>query len=179
MKSTIVILGLVFISCLFACDSDANIGNTSNFTRKLSNDTITVFLLNESSGKYYLDIIQSKNPRYLNLELRQNEDVLSSIGYSNVSPVIKEELPKIDTLDFNTDGLSEYVVYSYVEGSTYGADVDFIVYHGISTMELIRIPFERIKISYMDKFQDYIITSYEANGTEILYKFDKGNFIRQ
>lgn len=168
----------VFVVGLFLGCSDSNFqGDQTSSIQPVENvslvDTIHILLENGEDGTSWLDIISSHNSNKLTFQTRRKEWVLSISGYGNSELLLNNSGEVvIDTVDFEKDGIEEYVYQAFIRGSTYGAFFNYVV-HKTNEWEVFRVPFDRSFIRYHDERDEYLIVSY-LDSDSTYYRFNHG-----
>jgi hypothetical protein len=139
----------------------------------LRNDTISLLLDQKHSS--WLDIISLSRENSMLLQTRRDNHIISIAGYGNTEMVVNENSNTldVDTVDFENDGFNEYVFFSFVKGSTYGAVSNYIVYYQ-DEWEIYRVPFDRTDIEKDEESNEVRIVSYNQSGTRSSFRFKKG-----
>lgn len=163
---------------MFSCSEGSDKGGMDEVenTQELENDTIKVLMPNVGYNEYYLDIIKSTANNTIVFQTRTEERIASVSGYGNTDLVLDDSGKiKVDTIDFNNDGIVEYMYSSYVIGSTYGAVVCYLVYSN-NGWDVFRLPFDRLDVKYSKLVGEYVIVSYQYDNT-VTYRFKSGVLI--
>ncbi len=139
-------------------------------------DTTKIFIEKDESGKHWIDIISDSKENLLYVRTGFSKEVLSIAGFSNID-ISRNDAGQIrlERYDFDNDGIDEFILTTYVVGSTYGASVYFIIYKDAwGTYDIYKLPFNRVSIIQEKNSNNYIISRYLPAGNIINYRFSFG-----
>lgn len=161
---------LIFTSILLGCGDKGN-------HKKKSKEIIdtTIFVLDKT---WKLDIVENKTKNYTAIILRDSTSISSLIGSGNTFPIKKNNEVCLDTILLNGGSMKAYLMRTYVNGSTYGAEVNYIIYQSSVYWELFQIPFDQSEIKF-DTLNKELYVIKCLNGINVAeYKFSNGILIK-
>ncbi len=178
LYASLIILGLFFGGYFINQKSKVITSATLNKILKSNQDSTAHILIEEDKyGKSWIEILKSRKENTLIIRTKRDEDIISIAGYGNSENQVNENGSiVIDTLDFQMNAKKEYLLPTYIKGSTYGASIFYIVYYD-SSWQVFRVPFDRVNVRYEKKIGQSVIVEYKATGDSTLYKFKSGLLI--
>lgn len=147
------------------------------FNNYFESDTTSILIEEDKGSNSWIDIIRSQQENVLTIQTRKKDSITSLAGYGNSEITHREDGSiALDKVNFETDSTKEYVLSTYIKGSTYGSSVVYIIYKAKqrNTWEVFRLPFERVKIIHNHKLGYSIIASYDKPKVVSYYTFDVG-----
>jgi hypothetical protein len=125
-----------------------------------------------------LDILVHKTKNYTALVLRDSSAINTLIGYGNTFPVEKNNRISLDTIVFTRGGEKSYLLRTYVNGSTYGAEVNYIIYKESGWWNIFRIPFDKNDVRYDAAKKEHQILIFKMDDEIEKYTFSNGFLTR-
>lgn len=172
-----VIILVIHGCCLHKSDTDNNFIPVENKRN-----------INDCQYKYVYDsIISLDNDELLRIQLRKdcNSNILIELfGKNNflwdvsgigMSDIVAGEKP-IKAANLDNDKQPEYIIDTYVHGSTYGAGTLFIVWLTGREAHISHLYFDRAFIEDVDKNGIYEIVDY-SEGIKNIYSFYRGKLV--
>jgi hypothetical protein len=164
----------VFLLCLSVLFSCSNTNAKSPFRTKEMVDTTRIKL----DSICTLDILVNKTKNYTALVLRDSSAMNSLIGYGNTFPVEKNNRISLDTMVFTRGGEKSYLFRTYVNGSTFGAEVNYIIYKEFGWWNIFRIPFDKNDVRYDPAKKEHQILNFKINDEIEKHTFSNGFLTR-
>lgn len=120
-----------------------------------------------------LELIEDLNGNNLLLKTKRSNELISVSGCGN-SQFIKDTdgTIKIDSLIFG-EGRKGFLVSSFVNGSTYGAETHFMIYKKGQWI-VSRLPFSRMRIIDINEDGTDELIEYQSQNDSLIYNFQSG-----
>lgn len=120
-----------------------------------------------------LDVVVNKSKNYTSFIIRDSTAVQSIMGCGNTFPIFQGSNISCDTIRFAKGKKDAYFFRTYVVGSTYGAEVNYLLYQSTG-WELFRIPFDNNEVVFNKVTKAHEIIQM-IRGQEIArYTFSEG-----
>lgn len=171
---------IFFLTSLFICFISCREKNyqksiEDDLVGKHNRDTTSMFLSKDTGGgEYWLDVISDNLENFLILQTRRNNEILAISGYGNSSITLDDNNRiLVDTIDFMNDKKVEYLLTSFIKGSTYGASVYYIIYFN-NQWNIFQFPFDNLEVKYDVKINDFAVITYDPMRISRKFRFNSG-----
>lgn len=172
-----IIISILYGGCLHKPDTDNNfipVKNKKNITECQYQYVYDSIISLDDDELLRIQLQKDCNSNIL-IELFGKNDFLWDASGIGMSDIVTGENP-IKTVNLDNDKQPEYIIDTYVYGSTYGAGTLFIVWLTGREAHISHLYFDRAFIEDVDKNGIYEIVDY-SEGIKNIYSFYKGELI--
>jgi hypothetical protein len=163
----------IFVFCfLLSCKGNNNSvyqNGTPNFDSICTLPQLVKEFYLDTNKTAKLEIYRNEIDNYILLQTKWESNILSISGEGNID--FANGILRLDTICFEK-GRQIFILPAYTYGSTYGAEVYFLIYENDykNAWYIFKIPFDRLEIKVGNNNLSYILR-HMPNGKTIKYIF--------
>ena len=165
---------LAFCLVLLGCNvSDNDVARSSENIELKQGAKPEIIELDANGDEAILELEEDKIKNILTIRTKKNDEVLSISGCGN-NQFVRDNKGDIiiDTLNFYQSNIG-YLITSFVNGSTYGAETYFLI-HKKSQWLVSRLPFYRMRYSDINNDGIDELIDFKSQNDSSIYNFRSG-----